>query len=304
MRMSFRTISYLIRSPAGLLCPTSSSKPISPVVKALTRRMSDHLDRTAHNFRQTGISDATIVAVKDGSSTVKLLTVQVSNPDFRFKAGQWVDFFIPGIRTVGGYSMYTPPSLLQKSLRMGLAVKYSEHAPAYWVHTQCKAGAKVGVRVGGDQIIYDPSPSDPSWDLLLIAGGIGINPMYSILQHARDLYLRSLSDPTAYRPGRVEFLYSASTSEELIFKESIQEIANDTENISCHFHVTREAVIPTSHTSDHRINGADLATSLQRLDKDRLRCFLCGPPPMIADMESLLESQGVRPDQLHTEKWW
>ncbi|XP_038076592.1 oxidoreductase NAD-binding domain-containing protein 1-like isoform X2 [Patiria miniata] len=300
--MSVMLVSLLFRTPHQCLCLTS--KHAVGITKILTRKMSDHLDRTAHNFRQSGISDATIVSVKDASATVKLLTLQVANPHFSFKAGQWVDFFIPGVHTVGGYSMFTPPLSLMKDLRMGLAVKYSEHAPAYWVHKQCQVGARVGVRVGGDQIIYDPSPSDPSWDILLIAGGIGINPMYSILQHARDLHVRSLSESSAYRPGRVEFLYSASHTDELIFKDSIQTIASDTENISCHFYITKETIVPASHISDHRINEADIATSLQRLDKDRLRCFLCGPPPMIADMETHLERQGVRPDQIHCEKWW
>ena len=83
---------------------------------------------------------------------------------------------------------------------------------------QCKVGDQVGVRVGGDKIIYAPSLTDPRWDVLLIAGGIGINPMYSILQHVRDLHTDSLRDPTSYTPGRLEFLYSASSMNELIFK--------------------------------------------------------------------------------------
>ncbi len=83
---------------------------------------------------------------------------------------------------------------------------------------QCKVGDTVGVRVGGDQINYDPSPEDPSWDVLLLAGGIGINPLYSILQHVKDLHQDRMTDPTAYKPGKVELLYSASSMNELIFK--------------------------------------------------------------------------------------
>lgn len=42
------------------------------------------------------------------------------------------------------------------------------------------------MRVGGE-FFFDPSPSEPSVDLLLVAGGVGINPLYSIMLHTADL---------------------------------------------------------------------------------------------------------------------
>ena len=47
-----------------------------------------------------------------------------------------VDFTIPGIDVVGGYSMCSSPQLLQKERLMELSVKYSSHPPAYWIHKQ------------------------------------------------------------------------------------------------------------------------------------------------------------------------
>ncbi|XP_071803437.1 oxidoreductase NAD-binding domain-containing protein 1-like isoform X2 [Asterias amurensis] len=272
--------------------------------KTFCRRMSDHLDRTAHNFRQPGISNATVTELKEVSPSVKYLTLKVANPNFHFKAGQWVDFFISGVRIVGGYSMCTSPKLLRTDSQLGLVIKYSEYAPAFWVHTKCKVGDVVGVRVGGDQINYDPTPGDPSWDVLLLAGGIGINPMYSILQQVRDLHQERMNDPMAYKPGKVELLYSASSMKELIFKESIEAIASGAEDINCHFFVTKEKITPSTHISDKRIDSEAIATAIQRLDKENLRCFICGPPPMIADMETHLEECGIRQDQIHCEKWW
>ena len=74
-------------------------------------------------------------------------------------------------------------------------------------------GDRVGIRVGGDQIIYDPKPGDPKSDTLLVAGGIGINPLISILQHVAYLHNNGSCDL-----GRVKMLYSASCVKELIFK--------------------------------------------------------------------------------------
>lgn len=46
-----------------------------------------------------------------------------------------VDFFIPGVEKVGGFSMCSSPGLLQREGIVELAVKYTKHPPAHWVHT-------------------------------------------------------------------------------------------------------------------------------------------------------------------------
>ena len=40
---------------------------------------------------------------------------------FRFRPGQWVDFFIPTVQIVGGYSICSPPGQLPE---LELCVKY------------------------------------------------------------------------------------------------------------------------------------------------------------------------------------
>lgn len=47
-----------------------------------------------------------------------------------------VDFVVPGIERVGGFSMYTSPTQLVEDGTLGLAVKRSPHEPAQWVHTK------------------------------------------------------------------------------------------------------------------------------------------------------------------------
>jgi ferredoxin-NADP reductase len=79
------------------------------------------------------------------------------------------------------------------------------------------------VKTGGD-VFYDPDVNEPPHDLLLIAGGIGINPLQSILCHVSDVLKGDNSgqlkgDKSV--PGKVLLLYSAVTEDELIFKASI-----------------------------------------------------------------------------------
>ena len=47
-----------------------------------------------------------------------------------------VDFFIPGMEKVGGFSICSSPGLLRREGVIELAVKYAKHPPAHWIHTQ------------------------------------------------------------------------------------------------------------------------------------------------------------------------
>lgn len=83
---------------------------------------------------------------------------------------------------------------------------------------QCTVGSQVAMRVGGD-FFFDPSPSDHTVDLLLVAGGVGINPLYSILLHTTDLlHLNHASGEPDYNIGSVHLFYSAKNTQELLFK--------------------------------------------------------------------------------------
>ncbi|CAB4008620.1 Oxidoreductase NAD-binding domain-containing 1, partial [Paramuricea clavata] len=185
--------------------------------RTVCRHMSEnvtttHLERTVAKPRETVTAVGRIVHITQLSKTVMGIAIHVPNSEFKFKAGQWVDFMIPGVETVGGFSMKSSPRKLEKHRIIELAVKKSDHPPAHWVHSECHVGDKVSLKVGGD-FFYD-STSENSKELLFIAGGVGINPLYSILQEING----SLKDGQLNKDVKVELLYSASSLDELIFK--------------------------------------------------------------------------------------
>lgn len=228
------------------------------------------------------------------------------HPDFSFKAGQWVDFFIPGVEKVGGFSMCSSPALLQREGVLELAVKYAKHPPAHWVHTMCTVGSRVAMRVGGD-FFFDPSPSDPPVDLLLVAGGVGINPLYSILLHATDLlHLNRSSAGRDCNIGSAHLCYSAKNTEELLFKKSIMEACREfPDKLSCDFHVTQQSTdvepLLQPFVKRARITEAELRA---HVDPQRTLCYLCGPPPMIEAISETLMGLGLAKDRILFEKWW
>lgn len=89
-----------------------------------------------------------------------------------------------------------------------------------FAHLQCQAGDKVKLRVGGD-FYYDPQPHTEDRDLLLIAGGVGINPLFSMLQHFLFLHSGQVHASRDNRVGQgrsISLLYSAISTDELIFQ--------------------------------------------------------------------------------------
>ncbi|XP_054462073.1 oxidoreductase NAD-binding domain-containing protein 1 [Anoplopoma fimbria] len=297
--------SFILQSPSGgPLC----SRLLGP--RSATRHMSsksemDHLERTSSNYRQNALYPAQVCGIMDESETVKRLRIAV-HPDFSFKAGQWVDFFIPGVETVGGFSMCSSPDLLQREGVVELAVKYTKHPPAHWIHTMCTVGSRVAMRVGGD-FFFNPSPSDPSVDLLLLAGGVGINPLYSILLHTSGLlHLNQASGGRDYKIGSAHLCYSAKNTQELLFKSSIIEACREfPDKLSCDLHVTQQSTDVDSHLQPFINRGRITEEELRaHVDPQRTLCYLCGPRPMIEGLSKTLMDLGLTKDRILFEKWW
>ena len=53
-----------------------------------------------------------------------------------FKPGQWVDFHIPGVKEIGGFSITSSPQQLKHDKTLDLAIKRASYPPARWVHEQ------------------------------------------------------------------------------------------------------------------------------------------------------------------------
>ncbi|KAJ7322457.1 hypothetical protein JRQ81_018744 [Phrynocephalus forsythii] len=250
------------------------------------------------------ISKAKVCAITDESATVKRLRLAVADKEFTFKAGQWVDFFIPGVAVVGGFSICSSPGLLEKEGILELAVKRTTHPPAHWIHTKCTLDSEVALRVGGN-FYFDPQPADPPANLVLIAGGVGINPLFSILLHVADLHRARENKRTVYKMGMTDLFYCAKNTHELLFRKHILDLTSAFPGkMSCSFHVTQQSSPVCEklqpYIKERRLSGNDLE---KYISKDTL-WYICGPPPMIEFISELLENLGVAQKNIFFEKWW
>ncbi|XP_037701432.1 oxidoreductase NAD-binding domain-containing protein 1 isoform X2 [Choloepus didactylus] len=250
------------------------------------------------------VSAAKVCGTADESPSVKRLRLLVADKDFSFKAGQWIDFFIPGVSVVGGFSICSSPRLLEQERIIELAVKYTNHPPALWIHNQCTLDSEVALRVGGE-FFFDPQPGDASRNLVLIAGGVGINPLFSILQHSADLYRERTNKGSGYKIGTIKLFYSAKNTSELLFKKNILDLVNEfPEKIACSLHVTKQTTQISAelkpYITESRITEKEIR---DHISKETL-FYICGPPPMTDFFSMQLENSHVPKEHICFEKWW
>lgn len=124
--------------------------------------------------------------------------------------------------------------------------------------------------------------------IVLIAGGVGITPMMSVLRYLTD---------TAWA-GEIFFLYGARSTEEFVFREELERLERRFSNLH---------VIAAMQRSPGTVwLGPEGPITRQMLvdavpDIARRRIHLCGPPEMMAAMRKELAALGVPEAQLHTE---
>jgi len=256
----------------------------------------DHINLTAQQTREPDVLDAKITRISDLSTTVKGYKLHFDKPS-TFKAGQWVDFFIPNVDMIGGFSMCSPPSDLEDEKSLSLAVKYSEWPPANWLHKIAKEDDCVSIRFGGD-FHYPDKDTDTVKDhsVFLIAGGVGINPLASIYLHSFDLMKKGQSDCK-----KVHLLFSARNTDELLFKSKFDTIANEHPDMfSVEYNLTREG------NSGNRVTKERISSTLKEKfqSQEKVFCYLCGPPKMITDLTQDLVSLGIPKHNIKFELWW
>lgn len=263
----------------------------------------EHLLLTANNAR-TAETQATVCRLQQLSPTVRgvTLSVQPANISAGFKAGQWLDLFIPGLEKVGGFSMVNHPDRYLKEGVVELAVKYSTWPPAHWIHTQCKEGDPVSFRFGGDFFYPSKNQTSSEHSLLLLAGGVGINPLLSMWLQARSMVKESDLQGSPTPPRQVRLLYAASSPDEFIFRNYLECTVSEFPMFSAEYFCS--AAAGTAGVKAARIGASEVQESVDKLRPGQVLAYMCGPPDMIRDMEIYLKECQIPADDIRYELWY
>ena len=161
------------------------------MVTPAERKTLSHVERTATEPRDASLHIVILHQIDQINSQIRLLRLSpaASNKPFTFLPGQWLDVYVPGIPKAGGFTITSPPSLLSSSHPnpfLELAIQKSlDNPPAAWLWKPEEEilGSELSVRVGGSFVWPLKSYGGEIRRVVFVAGGVGINPLMSILSH-------------------------------------------------------------------------------------------------------------------------
>jgi predicted ferric reductase len=126
--------------------------------------------------------------------------------------------------------------------------------------------------------------------LCFIAGGIGISPIMSML---RDLYAHQDARP-------VTILYAARDTQHLVFAEEIEAMAADR---GWRVHLFVDTPTAGGRGQSGAITAASLHAALGVSGARDTLCMLCGPTPMMLELEQMLLRLGVPANRIIYERF-
>lgn len=223
----------------------------------------------------------------EGASTRTLVLRAVGHEGLRFAPGQFVWL---GTRREGLFAQEHPISIASSpELDGGRTLELAIKALGDWSSTTVPAlerGARV--RIDGPFGSFSPDAL-AAQRLVLVAGGIGVTPMRSILLAMRDRGDR--------RP--VTLFYAAHRRARAMFAAELERLQDELE--------LRVVFVFEAPEEGERCERGLLSTALLRRhlpsDLRFTRFFVCGPAPMMDAMERIACELGVPPDRVHTERF-
>jgi ferredoxin-NADP reductase len=218
--------------------------------------------------------------------TFRLADPAADRLPFDFLPGQFLQVEVEPEAGKPARRSYTIASSPTQRAYVELTVKREEQGVvSRHLHDRVSAGDLVKVTGPFGAFTFTGTDAD---SIVLIAGGVGITPMMSVLRYLTD---------TAWA-GDIFFLYGARSTEEFVFRDEIERMEQRFSNLHVIAAMERSPgtvwMGPTGPITREMLTAAVP-------DITRRRIHLCGPPGMMAAMRKELAELGVPEAQLYTE---
>ncbi|KAK1495618.1 hypothetical protein CABS01_01425, partial [Colletotrichum abscissum] len=303
----------------------------------------------AHEERQT-LHSVTLVRVNAVNEEIRLFRLGVKEGSrIEFLPGQWLDTYVPGVPKAGGFTLTSPPSkaVLPRSAYLELAVQKSPTNPAaawLWEQpvddenedlSQVEKKPEIQVRVGGSFVWPPPGIADLASlrRIVFIAGGVGVNPLMSIVSHLAEgvegkggcpydvQFMYSTKVPSSASPPEESGEDNLLDSEKILFMERLAAIFGR-EKVRGQMRLFLTGLgpgiasgEPVLHCNEmdvpfkrRRMGLEDVAEALgPEAERGDALVYVCGIPSMTDELvESLTSKSGLnlRPERVLCEKWW
>ena len=231
-----------------------------------------------------------VKAIMQETPRVKTFTLQL--PHWRpHLPGQHYDLRLTaedGYQAERSYSIASPPKQVGE---VDLTIELIDDG-------EVSAYLHEGVAVGDSLEVRGPIGSYFVWQkelqtlpLLLIAGGSGVVPLMAMLRHRA---LIGATNPTV-------LLFSVRTPAEAIYRQELEALAQQDEQLTLLFTFTRQA--PLGWTSYQRRVDRAMLTEVIGHFPTLPQCFICGPTLLVEEAANTLLDLGLPAASIRTERF-
>jgi glycine betaine catabolism B len=253
----------------------------------VTREKAQSARAAMPKARKFWSGELQIARIFDEAHDVK--TFRLVSPDggplpFQHIAGQYINLHltVDGRRLNRSYTIASSPT---RNAYCEISVKKSPNGNggSKHLHETWREGARVKVAAPAGKFYFAGTEAE---QVVLIAGGIGITPMMSVV--------RSLTD-RGWK-GEIYLLFSVRKVADIVFRDELAYLQARFPNLHVKITVTSD---PDAAWDGARgqITKELIADFVPKLG----RVMLCGPDPMMTAMRALLVSLGVPDGEIHQE---
>ncbi|GAN77959.1 NADH:ubiquinone reductase (Na(+)-transporting) subunit F [Acidisphaera rubrifaciens] len=233
--------------------------------------------------------NAEVAGIEQLTHDIRLLRLSLAAP-LRFWAGQYVDITLPQDGITRSFSMANPPEADGTTDLAFIIKRYPDGAFSSRLDGGIAAGDRVTVKGPYGTCFRREGKSGP---LLLIGGGSGMSPLWSMLQD----HIRSGES----RP--VRFFYGARTVADLFYLDAFRTMEKE---------VADFRFIPAlSHHDGSQpwsgetgfVHEVVARTLMAEGLEGEMDAYACGPPPMIDAVLPVLQMAGLEPENINFDKF-
>lgn len=227
---------------------------------------------------------ARVAAVEAVAENVARLVIEPADPakPIAFLPGQYVHLSVPGTEAKRSYSFANPPEAQERHV---FYIKIlPQGAMSDYVAKRARPGDEMQI-TGPFGKFYLRPPLRP---ILMVAGGTGLAPMLSMLDH----FVAAGGTKQA-----IHLLYGANTASELFAAPALDAYAGKG------LALTIERVVVSADGWSGATGHVTSRLRPELLHGGNVDVYLCGPPPMIEAAEAWLKAAPVAAAQIHAEKF-
>lgn len=216
--------------------------------------------------------------------TLRLVNPEGGSLPFSFLPGQFLTFSveIEGKRVRRSYTIASAPTV---TAYVEVTVKRQEHhGVSAHLHDRVKVGDLLDVAAATGRFTFTGEEDS----IVLIAGGVGITPMMSVVRYLTDISF----------PGEIFLLLGMRSTEDFIFREELEYLQRRHENL--HIAATMARAAGTAWMGhEGPITKDFVAHAVPEIARRHIH--LCGPPAMMEVIKTELAELGVPKERIETE---